>query len=36
MRALPPILLAVVLAGIFYYVTTHPHESPLPYTPLRT
>ncbi len=34
MRGLRPILLALVLAGIFYYFNTHAHESPLPSTPL--
>src|SRR5258708_3207689 len=34
MRALRLVLLSVVLAGIFYYFTTHPRESPLPPTPL--
>ena len=34
MRGLRPILLAIVLAGLFYYVTTHPHQSPLRSAPL--
>src|SRR5258708_1087894 len=34
MREFRPILLAIVLAGLFYYVTTHPHQSPLRSAPL--